>query len=83
MELGTLGDGNGSNKVVRLTVRLKDGRQFVRDAHTFKGMPAAPLTRAELRNKFMLQTTSIGAAHAGRLYEQLENLETQTRFSLA
>ena len=82
VELRPYGDGNGSNKVVRLTVRLKDGRQFVRDANSFKGMPTNPLSRADLGYKFRLQAAVLGEAGATRLFERLERLEEEPRFSM-
>jgi 2-methylcitrate dehydratase PrpD len=82
VELRPYGDGKVSNKTVRLTVRLKDGRRFVREAKSFKGMPTDPLSRADLRYKFMLQTTALGERDAGALFERLENLEQQPRFAM-
>jgi len=72
--------GNSFN--ARVTVQLKDGREFVRDAETFKGKPDSPLSREELRRKFIL---SVGgdSKDAERLFEQLDQLEKQPRFSLA
>jgi 2-methylcitrate dehydratase PrpD len=72
--------GNSFN--ARVTVLLKDGREFVRDAETFKGKPDNPLSRYELRRKFLL---SVGGDEnaAARVFERLENLEAQPRFSVA
>jgi 2-methylcitrate dehydratase PrpD len=67
---------------VRLNVKLKDGREFTRDCDKFKGMPADPLTREDLRRKFMLLTADMGAK-AAPLFERLEKIETQASFSLA
>jgi 2-methylcitrate dehydratase PrpD len=83
VELRNLGDGNGSNKEVRVTVRLKDGKQFVREAKSFKGMPVDPMSREDLRVKFMVQAASMGEAGAARLFERLDKLEAQPRFSVA
>jgi 2-methylcitrate dehydratase PrpD len=66
----------------RITVRLKDGRNFVRDGESFKGMPGNPLNRAELRSKFMLLTAAMGEPASAKLFERLDGLEKQTRFSL-
>ena len=71
-----------SDKSTRITVRLKDGRELVRDRELFLGMPDNPLNREQLRRKFMLLTAAMGEASAARLFEQLEHLETQPRFSL-
>jgi 2-methylcitrate dehydratase PrpD len=72
--------GNSFN--ARVTVRLKDGRQFMRDSETFKGRPESPLSRAELRRKFLLSLAGDEDA-AGQLFERLEHLETQPRFTVA
>jgi 2-methylcitrate dehydratase PrpD len=65
----------------RVTVRLKDGRDVARDSDTFKGMPRQPLTRADLRRKFALLTAGAGDALAS-VFDRLERLESQPRFSL-
>ncbi len=66
----------------RVTVKLKDGREFVRDADTFKGKPESPLSRAELRRKFMLSVGGEDGAADG-LFARLERLEAQPHFTLA
>jgi 2-methylcitrate dehydratase PrpD len=72
--------GNSFN--ARVVVRLKDGREFTRDAETFKGKPDNPLSRDELRRKFLLSVG--GDEDAGvRIFERLEHLEAQPRFTLA
>ncbi|MPZ45590.1 MAG: hypothetical protein GEV05_19805 [Betaproteobacteria bacterium] len=63
----------------RIVVRLKDGREFVRAAATFKGRPDNPLSRDELRRKFLL---SMGREKAAGLFERLDALEEQARFSV-
>ena len=65
----------------RLTVRLKDGREFTRVADSLKGMPADPLSRDEVRRKFML-TAGYDEADAKRIVERLENLENEAHFSM-
>ncbi len=67
---------------VRLNIRLKDGREFARECDKFKGTPAEPLTREDLRRKFMLLTTEMGAK-AAPLFERLEKIESQPVFSVA
>ena len=83
LELRARAQGGRSARSVRVIVRLKDGREFARDGETFKGMPSDPLSRAELRRKFMLLTGSMGEAAAARLFERLERIETAPNFSLA
>ena len=72
----------GSVRSTRTGVRLKNGREFARELDSFKGMPDDPFSRAELRRKFMLLTAATGDAVAARLFERLEGLETERRFSL-
>ncbi len=67
----------------RITVRLKDGREFTRIGETFKGMPGDPLSSEDMRRKFMLLTAGRDPASAERLLSRLENLEKQATFSLA
>jgi 2-methylcitrate dehydratase PrpD len=71
-----------SPRSTRVIVRLRDGREVARDGDTFKGMPADPLSRAELRRKFTLLTADSGAAAAASLFDRLERMETQKCFSL-
>ncbi len=61
-----------STWATRIEVKLKDGRSFTREATTYRGMPADPLPRAGLKEKFMLLTG--GGADA--LWGKLEKLET-------
>jgi 2-methylcitrate dehydratase PrpD len=72
-----------SVKSTRVVVKLKDGRELVRERATYKGMPSEPLSRTELRYKFMLLTRDLGEARASLLFERLEHLEQQKKFSLA
>ena len=65
-----------------ISIKLKDGRQFERDGESFKGMPSDPLSREQLRRKFMLLTTANGETASARLLEQIETLEAQPTFSL-
>lgn len=71
----------GKSFNARVIVQLKDGREFMRDADTFKGRPEDPLSREELRRKFLLSVGGNEEA-ATRLFESLENLEVQPRFAL-
>lgn len=72
-----------SVRSTRVTVRLKNGAEHVRDRDTYKGMPADPLTRAELRQKFMLLTAVLPRTDQSQLFDRFENLETQQRVALA
>ena len=81
LELRALKEGGHSVRSSRVTVRLKDGREFARARDTYKGTPREPLSRAELRRKFMLLTA--GDAAAAQLFGRLERIETAPRFALA
>src|SRR5262249_29670754 len=82
VELRAFPPGKRSAKSSRVTVRLKNGQEYSREADSFKGMPSSPLSRAELKHRFMMQAAGMGEAKAGRIYERLVNLEAQPRFSL-
>ena len=81
LELCMLKECGQSVRSSRVTVRLKDGREFARARDTYKGTPREPLSRAELRRKFMLLTA--GDAAAAQLFERLERIDTAPRFALA
>lgn len=66
---------------VRLTLRLKGGGDLVREVSEFRGTPANPLSREELRKKFGILTSRLGKEIAARLLEKLENLERQKSVS--
>jgi len=55
-----------------VTVRLKDGRSVVREVEEFDGTPARPLSRAALRDKFMML---MGGGEP--LFERLQGLENE------
>jgi 2-methylcitrate dehydratase PrpD len=59
----------------RVTVRLKDGREFTQDTQYFPGMPQQPLTREQLREKFNAVTAAASAAGADRLFDQIAAVE--------
>jgi len=61
-----------------VTVRLKDGRSIAREVEDFKGTPARPLTRGELRNKFLMLMGAANATGAVELFERLQSLENET-----
>lgn len=64
-----------------ITVRLKDGREYVRDRNSYKGMPDDPLSKAELRSKFMVLTAGGENTAAARTFERLQALELESAFS--
>jgi 2-methylcitrate dehydratase PrpD len=71
--LGTSSDYLSS--ACRVTLKLKDGRTLSAEGHDFKGTPTLPLTRAELREKFLKLTTQRDPAKADRLFSQLAEAE--------
>lgn len=65
----------------RVTVKLKDGRELAAEGHDFKGTPTMPLTRDELRDKFLKLTAHKDRAKAERLFAQLAEAEKVKDFS--
>lgn len=59
----------------RVTLRLKDGGEITAEGADFKGTPTQPLTREELREKFLRLTADRHRAKAERLFERLAQLE--------
>lgn len=66
-----------------VVVRLKNGHELSRERDTYKGMPSDPMTRAELRYKYMLLAKDLGETRAASLFERLDGLEKLQRFSLS
>lgn len=60
-----------------LAVRMKDGRELVAEAHDYEGMPSRPLSRAQLREKFMTLTADTKAMNPEKILARLEALEEQ------
>ena len=79
VKLEALSDNKGNQKATRITVTLKDGRRLVQQMDDFPGMPTKPLSRDELRQKFMMLTASLPAA--ARMFTQLIELESVARVS--
>jgi 2-methylcitrate dehydratase PrpD len=59
-----------------VTVRLRDGRLLTRRVEEFKGTPANPLDRRELKEKFLFLAGR--QARAEELFERLQGLEDET-----
>ncbi len=59
----------------RLTLKLKNGRELTAEGHDFKGTPSIPLTRDELRDKFLMLTAHRDRVKAERLFSQLADAE--------
>ena len=60
-----------------VTVTLNDGRALTRRVESFKGTPEQPLDRAEMREKFLLLTRHCNRASMARLFERLQNIESE------
>ena len=65
----------------RLTLKLKNGKDLTAEGHDFKGTPTMPLTRDELRDKFLKLTAHRDRAKAERLFAQLAEAEKVADFS--
>jgi 2-methylcitrate dehydratase PrpD len=63
------------SQACRITVTLKNGREIVLDGSDYKGTPTMPLTREELREKFLKLTAHRDPAKAQRLFERLAEAE--------
>jgi 2-methylcitrate dehydratase PrpD len=60
-----------------VTVLLKDGRRVTREVEEFDGMPARPLGRAALRDKFTMLMGAANASRAAEIFERLQNLQDE------
>jgi 2-methylcitrate dehydratase PrpD len=60
-----------------VTVTLTDGRELSQRVTAFTGTPERPLDRAGLRQKFMLLTKAHPAADMARLFDRLQQIETE------
>ncbi len=70
-----------SSSASRLTLKLKNGQMLTAEGHDFKGTPTMPLTRGELRDKFLMLTAHRDRAKAERLFSQLAEAEKIADFS--
>jgi 2-methylcitrate dehydratase PrpD len=69
---------HGHNTIAStVTVNLKDGRALVRRVDSFKGTPEQPLDRTEMREKFLLLTKACDGKAMARLFDRLQNIETE------
>jgi 2-methylcitrate dehydratase PrpD len=60
-----------------VTVRLKGGRVVSQRVTAFTGTPERPLDRAGLRQKFMLLTKAHPEPDMARLFDRLQQIETE------
>jgi len=67
-----IGAGKPSLTEARVTVRLRDGRALVREAHGARGYPADPASADQLAAKFLAcAVRALGAAQAADLLSRL------------
>jgi len=68
---------DAAGRPCRVTVRLRNGQTFTREAQLAKGGPEYPMTEAELRDKFTeCAREAIDARSAAQALDYIENLET-------
>ncbi|MGN6718523.1 MAG: MmgE/PrpD family protein [Candidatus Binatia bacterium] len=68
---------DAAGRPCRVTVRLRNGQTFTREAQHAKGGPEYPMTEAELRDKFTeCARQAIDARSAAQALDYIENLET-------
>src|SRR4029079_5704077 len=60
-----------------VTVTLKDGRALTRGVDSFTGTRDQPLDRSEMRDKFLLLTRHCDGKAMERLFERVQNLESE------
>ena len=60
-----------------VTVTLQDGRVFSQRVTSFTGTPERPLDREGLRHKFMLLTKAHPEADMARLFDRLQQIESE------
>jgi 2-methylcitrate dehydratase PrpD len=60
-----------------VTLALKDGRVLTQHVAEFLGTPARPLTGKAMREKFVLLTQKYPSKQMERIYDRLQNLETE------
>jgi 2-methylcitrate dehydratase PrpD len=69
------------SQACRLTLELKNGKELNLEGHDHKGTPTMPLTRDELRDKFLKLTSHKERKKAEQLFSKLSELEKVADFS--
>ncbi|MGE5059189.1 MAG: MmgE/PrpD family protein [Betaproteobacteria bacterium] len=70
---------DAAGRPCRVTVRLRNGQTFTREAQHAKGGPEYPMTEAELRDKFTeCAREAIDVRSAAQALDYIENLENLT-----
>jgi 2-methylcitrate dehydratase PrpD len=81
-QVGLLEKSSGYlSQACRVTLHLKNGREISAEGQDYKGTPSMPLTRDELREKFLKLTAHRERAKAERLFSQLGEAEKVGDFS--
>src|SRR6185503_8134324 len=68
---------HGHTIAATVTVDVKDRPALIRHVDSFKGTPEQPLDRGEMREKFLLLTKACDRTAMLRLFERLQNLESE------
>ncbi|MBM3527127.1 MAG: MmgE/PrpD family protein [Alphaproteobacteria bacterium] len=68
---------HGHTLASTVTVTLSDGRRLSRRVDGFPGTPETPLDRTAMRDKFLLITRHCDRRAMERLFERLQNLESE------
>lgn len=64
-----------------MAITLADGTMLRSQTSGFKGIPEDPLTRAELKDKFLVLTRDYDASDMGSMFERLQSLENETELA--
>lgn len=68
---------HGHTLASTVAVTLNNGTTLTRRVADFKGTPESPLDRNEMREKFLLLTRHCGRKEMERLFDRLQNLESE------
>jgi 2-methylcitrate dehydratase PrpD len=71
------GDHGHAEVPTTVTIVTRDGRTLSRRVEAFKGAPASPFERPDMREKFLMLTRRV--ADAERMFERLQRLEEEDR----
>ncbi len=68
---------HGHTIAATVAVTLNNGTTLTRHVDSFKGTPEMPLSRDEMRDKFLLLTRHCDSKAMERLFDRLQNLENE------
>jgi 2-methylcitrate dehydratase PrpD len=72
----------GNSRATRVTVHLKDGRELTQDLEFFPGMLQQPLSRAEIKDKFVMVARPVLGAKAYDVFSSLDALDSNDNLAL-